>query len=74
MCAKDSDGMTNKVDPIGLKEPSDLGLYCLHRPVCPKSYDHYGIIFTRFFLRPKQKNRHIYCTENGSVGCNSFLF
>ena len=27
-----------------LKEQSDLGLYCLPRPVCPKTLDHYGDI------------------------------
>ena len=25
-----------------LEEQSDLGLHCLHRPICPKSLDRYG--------------------------------
>ena len=31
---KDAGGMENSVDPD--QEQSDLGLYCLPRPVCPK--------------------------------------
>ena len=31
--------MAVSVDP----EQSDLGLHCLPRLVCPKTYDHYGI-------------------------------
>ena len=26
---------------------SDLGLHCLLRPICPKTYDHYGIFSTK---------------------------
>ena len=26
-----------------LEEQSDLDLHCLPRPICPKTYDHYGI-------------------------------
>ena len=31
---KDADGMANSVDP----DRSDLGLHCLLRPSCPKTY------------------------------------
>ena len=34
------DRMANSVDPD--QEQSDLGLHCLPRPICPKTYDHYG--------------------------------
>ena len=27
---------------IFLEEQSDLGLHCLHRPVCPITQEHYG--------------------------------
>ena len=32
------------VDPG--QEQSDLGLHCLPRPVCPKTWDHYGRFIT----------------------------
>ena len=38
ICPKDAEGMANSVDP-GQTAP-DLGLHCLPRPVCPKTY-HY---------------------------------
>ena len=38
---KVADPMANSVDP-DLKEQSDLGLHCLHRPVCLKTLNHYG--------------------------------
>ena len=49
MCPKYADRVANSVDPdqaapIGLLEQSDLGLHCLHTPVCPKTYDHYKIV------------------------------
>ena len=28
-----------------LEEQSDLGLHCLPRPICPKTWDHYGKTF-----------------------------
>ena len=31
-------GIANSVEP---EEQSDLGLYCLPRPVCPKTKEHY---------------------------------
>ena len=31
--------MANRID---LQKQSDLGQQCLHRPVCPKTYDHYS--------------------------------
>ena len=45
MRPKGADGMANNVDPdqTALQEQSGLGLQCLPRPVCPKTYDHYGI-------------------------------
>ena len=38
MCPKDTDGMTNSVDPdqTAPKEQSDLGLHFLFRPVLKK--------------------------------------
>ena len=38
MSPKDADKMANSVDP----EQSDLGLHCLPRAICPKTWDHYG--------------------------------
>ena len=44
MCPKNADRMANYVDPDQTaSEQPDLDLYCLPRPVCPKSRDHYGI-------------------------------
>ena len=40
MHPKDAAGIANSVDPD--QEQSDLGLHCLPRPICPKTYDHYG--------------------------------
>ena len=51
MCAKDADAMANSVDPDQTaselcdqtaSEVPDLGLHCLPRSICPKTYDHYG--------------------------------
>ena len=39
MCPKDADGVANSVDPDHTA-PSDLGLHCLPRTVCPNSYNH----------------------------------
>ena len=36
MRPKDADGMANSVDRD--QEQSDLGLHCLHRPICLKTY------------------------------------
>ena len=36
MHPKDADGMANSADPD--QEQSDLGLHCLPRPLCPKTY------------------------------------
>ena len=49
MSPNDADGMANSVDrdqtaPLG-EEQSDLGLYCLPWLICPKTEDHYGILF-----------------------------
>ena len=38
MHPKDAEGIANSVDP----DQSDLGLHCLSRPVCPKTYENYG--------------------------------
>ena len=40
---KDADGMANGVDP---DQQSDLGLHCLPRPVCPKTYEHYVTLYS----------------------------
>ena len=47
-CQKDVNGIANSVDPdqTAPKEQSDLGLHCLPRPICPKTYDHYGYSFS----------------------------
>ena len=45
MSSKDADGMANSVEPDQIEEQSDMGLHCLHRPACPKTYDHYGTLF-----------------------------
>ena len=39
MAPKGADRMTNSVDPeqTALQEQSDLGLHCLHSPICPKT-------------------------------------
>ena len=36
---KDAVRIANSLD---LDQQTDLGLYCLPRPVCPKIYEHYG--------------------------------
>ena len=36
-------GIANSVDPDQIDEPFDLGLLCLPRPICPKTWDHYGM-------------------------------
>ena len=36
----DADGMANSVGPD--QEQCDLGLHCLPRHICPKTWDHYG--------------------------------
>ena len=35
--------MANSVDP-------DLGLHCLPRPICPKTWDHYSICLVDIFI------------------------
>ena len=40
---KDADRTANSVEPDQTAPRSDLGLHCLPRPVCPKTYNHYGI-------------------------------
>ena len=40
----DADGMTNNVDPDQTTCTPDLGLHCLPRAICPKTYDHYGTL------------------------------
>ena len=44
---QDADRMVNNVDPDQtlIRLQSELGLHCLPRPVCPKTYEHYGICF-----------------------------
>ena len=44
MIPNDADGMANSVDLD--QEQSDLGLHCLPRHICPKIWDHYGIVRT----------------------------
>ena len=40
MRPKNADRMANSVDAD--QTAPDLGLHCLFRSVCPKTYDHYG--------------------------------
>ena len=43
MPPKDADGIAISADPDQTaEEQSDLGLHCLPRHVCPKTYNHYG--------------------------------
>ena len=42
MSPNDADRMANSVDPDH-NCSSDLGLHCLPRHICPKTWDHYGI-------------------------------
>ena len=44
MSPEDADRMTNSVDPdqTAPLEQSDLGIHCLPRPVCPKTWHDYG--------------------------------
>ena len=47
MRAKDSHGMANSIDPdqaVPLGAESDLGLHCLPRPVCPKTYSNITVL------------------------------
>ena len=42
---KDANGIANSEDPdqtAPREEQSDLGLHCLPRPICPKTWYHYG--------------------------------
>ena len=39
-CQKHANGIANSEDA----DQSDLDLHCLPRPICPKTYDHYGIV------------------------------
>ena len=41
MRSKDADRITNRVD-IDQTAPSDLGLHCLLRPICPNISNYYG--------------------------------
>ena len=43
MSPEDAEGMTNSGDPD--QEQSDLGLHCLPRSICPKTWDYYGTLF-----------------------------
>ena len=40
MRPKYEDAIANSVDPDKTAPESDLGLHCLHRPICPKALDH----------------------------------
>ena len=53
MHPKDANSIANSEDPDQTAPQSDLGLQYLPRPICPKTYDHYGIsnIFTVLYLR-----------------------
>ena len=43
MSPNGKEGMANSVDPDQTaEEQSDLGLHCLPRPVCLKTYENYG--------------------------------
>ena len=59
MCPKDVDGMVNSVDPDQTappKEQSDVGLHCLLRPICPNTYNFYGI--SLFFKKGRYTSLH----------------
>ena len=45
--------MTNRVDPDQtlLEEPSDFGLHCLLRPICPNTLHYYGTCSSDTFPR-----------------------
>ena len=45
---KDEDGIANNVDP----EQSDLGLHCLPRAICPKTWDHYDQLYVLILKCP----------------------
>ena len=51
MSPNGTDRMANSVDP----DQSDLGLPCLPRPVCPKTYENYST-FPRTVLRGQPNN------------------
>ena len=56
MSPNGTDGMANSVDP----DQSDLGLHCLPRPVCPKTYKNYGIFFFFVFFYVLICNKTLY--------------
>ena len=48
MSPNDADRMANSVDPD--QTAPDLGLQCLPRHICLKTYDHYGIFRISFLV------------------------
>ena len=61
MCLKDA----NSVEP---NHCSDLGLHCLPRPVCPKTYDHYSTFHSRFYIQAINISVVLSClAESGQV-------
>ena len=45
---EDANGIANSEDP----DQTDLGLHCLPRLICPKTYDDYGIlIWPKFYYK-----------------------
>ena len=46
---KDSNGIANCEDPDQTAPRSDMGLHCLPRPICLKTYDHYGNDLSYYF-------------------------
>ena len=50
LCPNRADGMVDRVHPD--QEQSGLGLHCLSRPICPKTWDHYGKIIRYHEIQP----------------------
>ena len=71
MCPRDADRMANSIDPdqTAPEEQSDLGLYCLPRPVYLKSLQYAkttGTIMVQKFLTKLWANcEHKYSTAQG---------
>ena len=72
-CQKDANVIANSDDPDETApKQSDLGLHCLPRHICPKTYGHYGCGCkkVRDILIRHSKSSTISSTFKSVVGCS----
>ena len=58
---KEAGGMANSVDPEQTAQQFDLGLHCLHRPICRKTLDHWDI-FDHFSVHYNVRFSSLICS------------